>query len=438
MTKPILIVDDERSFQELYENKLHASGFDTVTASNAEEAFELLKKNDFSMVVSDIRMPGQNGIWLLTETRKIHADLPFLLITAFANVRDAVNSLKLGAVDYLEKPIDLDELTIAVRDNLNISSFSITKEAGIPQKALDGIVAESVEIQQLFADAYHVAQSDATILITGESGTGKDVLATFIHKNSKRGKKPFIALNCAAIPANMLGSELFGHERGAFTGAINKRSGRFREANEGTLFLDEIGDMSLELQPSLLRAIENNKITPLGSDFELPIDIRLIAATNKKLLEEVKNGNFREDLFYRLHVIEFEVLPLRERLEDILPLAKFFLKQSGQSKRLSAAAARMIQSYSWPGNVRELANAMQRANIIARTDMIMPEHLPPGLKKFSSDLQPSISTLKTLRQQENESIRIALEKTNGNQTKAAELLGISRRTFINKLKRENL
>jgi len=366
--------------------------------------------------------------------------MPCLLITAYADVRDAVRALKLGAVDYLEKPIDLDELVSAVSDALHVKVAQDEDE--IPPGLKEGIVAESPVMKSLLRDAYRVSQSDATVLITGESGSGKEVLADFIHRCSPRSAKPFVALNCAAIAPNILASELFGHEKGAFTGAVAKRGGIFREAEGGTLFLDEIGDMPLELQPSLLRAIETARILPVGSDKELSVDFRLIAATNRKLEKDVEEGAFREDLYYRLNVIAFEAPPLRERPTDVLPLARHFLAQGkGAPKRFSPATTRRLQEYSWPGNTRELANAIERAVILANTEVILPEHLPPAVSKQSAPGRspppppPGGDSVKTITEMENDAIRMALAQTGGNRTKAAELLGISRRALIYKLKR---
>jgi len=431
MDKQIMVVDDEPSFQKLYADTLIEQGFNVDTYSSAEDALYALESKIPDLIISDVYMQEIDGITFLQRVREQSGELPFLLITAHANVRDAVKSLKLGAVDYLAKPLDLNELTSAVCDSLGVTSDPQLTD--LPEGALDNIIAESDSMRALFSDAYRVAKCDATALITGESGTGKEVMSSFITKNSERAGKPLVVVNCAAIPANLLASELFGHEKGAFTGAVSKRLGKFREADGGTLFLDEIGDMPLELQASLLRVLENGVITPVGYDKEISVDIRLIVATNKNLEEEVKNGTFREDLYYRINVITFELPPLRERQEDIIPLAKSFLKVNSHSKRLSAAASRTIMGYEWPGNVRELANAMERAKILSRTDLIMPEHLPTSVQVEATTTNSSNNKIQTLEQQEFESIRRALEKTNGNQTKAAELLGISRRTLINKM-----
>ena len=441
----VLVVDDEVRFRELYAQTLEAAGLAVRTAASAEEARDAIAAELPALVVSDVRMPGADGIELLRTARADHADLPFLLVTAYADVRDAVRALKLGAVDYLAKPVDLDELVAAVRDALGVQTSAGPPE--VPPDALRDIVAESPAMRTLLRDAYRVASSDATVLLTGESGTGKEVVATFIHANSPRREHALVAVNCAAIPGTLLASELFGHEKGAFTGAAASRKGRFREAHRGTLFLDEIGDLPTDLQPALLRAIETGRITPVGSDHEAEVDFRLLAATNRDLLQDVQQGRFREDLYYRLNVIAFELPPLRERSEDILPLARRFLAQRGAGgKRLSRAAAKALAVHRWPGNVRELANAMEHARLLCHADVVLPEHLPPAAREAAARAAvgpaqptaaagPEAPAVKTLEEVEIESIKRALERTGGNRTQAAQLLGITRRGLIYKLKR---
>lgn len=434
--KLVLIVDDEESFITLYTQTLLELDVEVQTAFSAEEAFEFIKNCPPDIVVSDVKMGGMTGIELLKKVKSSLPELPFLLITAYANVKDAVNSLKLGAVDYLQKPIDLDELKTAVANALELPV--IDSEFEVPMSSLAGIVHESKIMKNLLNDAYRVASSDVTVFLRGESGVGKEVIADFIHKNSKRSTNKIVTLNCASIPASILSSELFGHEKGAFTGAIASRLGKFREADGGTLFLDEIGDMPIELQPSLLRAIEYGKISPLGADKDISVNVRLIAATNKNIEDCIKNGTFREDLYYRLNVITLEIPPLKERQDDIIPLARFFLKNSEPThKRLSSNAIRLLQNYSWPGNVRELSNSIKRAKILSRTEMIMPEHLPFSIKDTVKSTAHNLgnNTVSTFEENEITAIKNALAKTNGNQTKAAELLGISRRTIINKIKK---
>jgi len=444
-----LVVEDDQRHAALYESVLRGVGFEVRLAPTAEAALLLIGEYPFDLVVSDVKMPGSDGLSLLREVKAVKAEMPFLLVTAFPNVRDAVAALKLGAVDYLEKPVDLDELGAAALDAVGSSLTSEgTAFSPLKRDALSAVIAESPLTRKVFEDALLASPSCSTILVTGESGTGKEVLARFIHENSPRAGRNYVAVNCGAIPANLIASELFGHEKGAFTGAQAKRSGRFREADGGTLFLDEIGELPLDLQPVLLRVIETGMVTPVGADREESSDFRLIAATNKNLAAAVESGRFRSDLFYRLNVIAFEMPPLRRRPEDIIPLCRHFMtsrrKQFG-SKRLSPAAARMLRSHNWPGNVRELFNILERAMVLSKSDAILPEHLPPHLRQcvdtVSSDddrkptaIEVDSDVVKTLEQAEFDTIRDALAKTGGNRTKAADLLGISRRSLLYKLR----
>ena len=446
MKPTILVVDDEPRFVDLYARTLGEAGVEVRTAGSAEEAMALLEQASPDMVVSDVRMPGASGLDLLKAARERRPDLPFLLVTAYADVRDAVTALKLGAVDYLAKPVDLDELVACVRDAVGLAGDGPAAE--VPADLLGGVVAASPSMQALLRDAWRIGQSEATVLLTGESGTGKEVLARFLHRASARAARPLVSLNCAAVPGTLLAAELFGHEKGAFTGATGRREGVFREAHGGTLFLDEIGDLPLEVQPVLLRALEQRVVTPLGGRGETPVDFRLIAATNHALEQAVAAGRFRADLYYRLNVVTLELPPLRERPEDILPLARHFLALGGGERRISRAAAHALVSYAWPGNVRELANAIERARLLSRTDVLLPEHLPPAVTRgatvrsvvllSSPDGEPETARMPTLEQAEIASIRGALARTEGNRTRAAELLGISRRGLIKKLKRFGL
>jgi DNA-binding NtrC family response regulator len=437
----VFVIDDDARQRKLYADTLREAGVEVEELASAEIALDKLQSVTPDMIISDVRMPGMNGITLLRQVRASHFELPFLIITAFADIRDAVKALKLGAVDYLEKPIDLDELLAAVNDVLHLDS-KLENDIEIPSELRRNIIVESDIMKVIFRDAYRVAQSDATVLLTGESGTGKEVVSSFIHSAGRRADKQMVTLNCAAIPSTILASELFGHKKGAFTGAVKDRKGIFRESDRGTLFLDEIGDMPLELQPSLLRAIEAGMVSPVGSDSETRVDFRLIAATNTDLEDAVKNGKFREDLFYRLNVISFHIPPIRERRDDIMPLARFFLgRKSLKDVRFSQAAVRVMENYNWPGNARELANAVERAAIISNAEIILPEHLPPVMLKTSNST-PMTATgefaIKTMHQAEIEAITSALHKVDGNRTKAAKILGISRRALIYKIKRFEL
>ncbi|HBM17310.1 MAG TPA: sigma-54-dependent Fis family transcriptional regulator [Lentisphaeria bacterium] len=435
--KTVLVVDDELSFRELYYDSLKSCAkLDVITASSAEEALLIISRRSPDAVITDVKMSGMDGITFLKRARECYPELPFLIITAYPKIRDAVDSLKFGAVDYLEKPVDLSELRRVVLAMLKILN---EHHLSLPDGICDDVIAENQSVRSIFIDALHVAKTDATVMITGESGSGKDVLATFIHKNSRRKDKKFVAINCASIPSQLIGSELFGYEKGAFTGALNQRLGRFREADGGTLFLDEIGDMPIEIQPTLLRALENKSVSPIGSDKEVAADFRLITATNSPIEAYIKDGKFREDLFYRLNVISFKLPPLRERKEDIIPLARYFLQSKGTvNKKLSASAERCLLNYKWPGNIRELSNCMLRARIISRTEFIMPEHLTSAIADTQNGIQEDEllpDKVSSLEELEKTMIRKALEETGGNQTRAGKLLGISRQTLINKLKK---
>ncbi len=440
-----LVVEDDHRHAALYESVLRGAGFEVRLAPTAEAALLLVGEYPFDLVVSDVKMPGADGLTLLREVKAVKAEMPFLLVTAFPNVRDAVAALKLGAVDYLEKPVDLDELAAAALDAAGCLTDTGAAPSPVGKDALAGVIAESPLTRKVFEDALRAAPSCSTILVTGESGTGKEVLARFIHENSPRAGKNYVAVNCGAIPANLIASELFGHEKGAFTGAQARRSGRFREADGGTLFLDEIGELPLELQPVLLRVIETGMVTPVGADREEPSDFRLIAATNKNLAAAVESGRFRSDLFYRLNVIAFEMPPLRARPEDIMPLCRHFMTSRRQqlgSKRLSPAAARMLRNHDWPGNVRELFNILERAMVLSKSDAMLPEHLPAHVRTRAATLDDDESLredkvdsrVRTLEQAEFDTIREALARAEGNRTKAAELLGISRRSLLYKLR----
>jgi DNA-binding NtrC family response regulator len=446
MSAHILVVDDERRFRHLYRQVLAQAGFRVSEAESAAEALEAIRRDDPDLVVSDVRMPGGSGLDLLRTARAEATGLPFLLVTAFADVRDAVEALKLGAVDYLPKPVDLDEFVVAVRDGVGLDHPR--EEDDLPADVLGGMVAASPAMRAVLRDAWRVASSDATVLLTGESGTGKEVVADFIHRNSRRAGGPLVAVNCGAIPSDLVASELFGHERGAFTGADMRRSGRFREAHGGTLFLDEIGELPVDLQPTLLRALETGRVTPVGSDREHQVDHRLIAATNQDLDSAIADGRFRADLYYRLNVIALELPPLRDRTEDILPLARHLLARLGHGdRRISAGASRCLQAHAWPGNVRELANAMERAALLSTTEVLLPEHLPPAVRaaRPSSAVETSDESIEpvdadgdTLIEREVAHIRRVLSECGGNRTRAAERLGITRRGLINKIKRFEL
>jgi DNA-binding NtrC family response regulator len=429
MLEPLIaIVDDEASQRQLYDNALQRAGYRTALCRDGVEGLAQAVACDIMLL--DVRMPGMSGFDVLKELRQTRPDLPVILLTAFIDVRDAVMAIKQGAIDYLEKPIDLDELIAAVDDALGRGGRAVFEDGNLDLPP--GVIAESSSMRGAFGQAARVAASNISTLILGESGTGKQVLAEYIHRRSTRADKPFVALDCGALPENLVESELFGHEKGAFTGADSARRGRFEEADEGTLFLDEVGELPLLVQPKFLRALESGSFRRVGGDRELKADVRVVAATNRDLTEEVKTGGFREDLFYRLNVFCLTLPPLRERREDILPLAEGYLV--GRRQRLAPAAERLLLAHGWPGNVRELRNAIERASILANGSLILPTDLPPAVQHTSPVDQPGSVLVGDMQEIQKRAILEALERTNGNKTHAAELLGISRRNFVYKLR----
>lgn len=431
--RTILVVDDEGSQRKLLGGFLQSLGYAYQEASSAEEALAMLHRSPPAMVILDIRLPGISGIEALGQIRQFAPTLPVLLITAYADIRQAVAAMKSGADDYLAKPIDLDELEAVIADKLGRHGREAETKT-IPSLP-HGYVVESLAMRRVVETVAVVAPSSAPVLVSGESGVGKEVVAQLIHQWSTRHGGPLVAANCAGLPETLIESELFGHTRGAFTGAGEARQGFFRAAQGGTLFLDEIGELPLHLQPKLLRALESGQITPVGSDAPVTVDTRLVAATNRDLGEAVREGRFRDDLYYRINVVELVVPPLRERHEDILPLArKFATEFAGAPVRLSPQAIQCLLAYAWPGNVRELRNAIQRACLLCRGDVILPEHLPPKLA--AQAVTPSAPTPPAgrLSQVERATILAVLAECNDNRTHAAKKLGISRRALIYKLR----
>ncbi|MBI2949717.1 MAG: sigma-54-dependent Fis family transcriptional regulator [Verrucomicrobia bacterium] len=430
----ILIVDDDAGQRSLLDSFLRRQGFETVIASSGEQALEILKGEGIQMMISDVRMPGMTGLETLREARRQHSVLPILLVTAFPDIRDAVGAMRDGAVNYLEKPIDLDELLSAVRKAIGMetpAAIAFGQDKQLP----DGVIAKSPLMQNVFRDVSLVAPSDSRILITGESGVGKEIVAHVIHRWSSRAAGPLVIVNCAALPETLLESELFGHEKGSFTGATHPRVGRFEEANDGTIFLDEITEMSPQLQAKLLRVTQDGSFQRLGSNKERQTNARLLAATNRHLEDVVKKGSFREDLYYRLNVMEISIPPLRERPEDIVALAGLFVEQfSKRNARFSGAVIAILENYPWPGNVRELRNAMERATLLSHGELILPEHLPARIHQATQGEKPAeASPASRLEDLERQAILQALRETSFNRTEAAKVLGISRRALTYKL-----
>jgi DNA-binding NtrC family response regulator len=433
----VLVVDDDPGQRSLLESFLGGQGFEITAAGSGEEALTVLDSAPFAMMISDVRMPGLSGLDLLRQTREKHSTLPVLLVTAYADIRDAVSAVRDGAVDYLEKPIDLDELLSSVRQAVGLVEPA---QARIPDvlHLPDDVIAQSQLTREVFREAALVSPSETRVLITGESGVGKEVVADLIHAWSPRKSGPLVKVNCAAIPETLLESELFGHEKGAFTGASTHRIGRFEEASGGTILLDEVAEMSPALQAKFLRVTQDGTFQRVGSNAERRTDVRILAATNRNLEKEVEGGRFREDLFFRLNVIEVYVPPLRERTEDVLALANLFAaRASGGNPRFSATAVSLLQTYAWPGNVRELQNAMERATLMARGEVILPEHLPKRIQGARLEPEQDAAQVQGTRMEEIERAAIlqTLRENDFNRTETARVLGISRRALIYKLRR---
>lgn len=440
--KRILAVDDEPSMRRLLEISLKQAGYQPVLAGDGREALGLLRQGGIDLVVSDLHMPGMGGLKLLETMREDGLEIPVIIVTAQGEISTAVSAMKLGASDYILRPFDLETLEIAIDRALSVSRLKIENQFLREEVTPGGkhLVGESEAIRRVKQAIDQVAPEKATTLIVGETGTGKELVAQSIHQLSPRNKSLFVAVNCAAIPAEMLESELFGHERGAFTGAIKERIGKFELADGGTLFLDEVTEMPLALQAKLLRALQEGVIERLGSNRPLAVDIRVLAATNLDPLQAVQDGKLREDLYYRLNVFRIDLPPLRERRDDIELLARHFLQS--RHLQLDAAALQALQEYAWPGNVRELANILERAAIMCSGDTITLRQLPADLLQKSADITPapagdSETELPKLPDAvtalEKSLIQAALMQTQGNKSKAAKLLGISERSLWYKL-----
>jgi DNA-binding NtrC family response regulator len=437
-TARILVVDDDNGQRSLLQSFLSRQGFDITTAASGTEALDILESRPIDMMISDVRMPGLSGLETLRRARAKRPTLPVLLVTAYADIRDAVNAMRDGAVDYLEKPIDLDELLSAVGQSTGTSTDSAVSAADGLDLPAD-VIAQSPLTREVFRQAILVAPSETRVLLTGESGAGKEVVADLIHTRSSRAAGPLAKVNCAAIPETLLESELFGHEKGAFTGATSMRIGRFEEADGGTILLDEIAEISPALQSKFLRVTQDGTFQRLGSNQVHATNVRILAATNKNLEKEVEGGCFREDLFYRLNVIELYVPPLRERPDDVLPLAHLFAGRfSSGTPRFSASTTTALQSYDWPGNVRELKNAMERATLMARGGVILPEYLPKQVRGVERNPEPASGRPtrgRSMEEIERAAILQALAENDYNRTETARVLGISRRALTYKIRR---
>jgi two-component system response regulator HydG len=433
----ILVVDDEASHRKMIEAVLSDEGYEIKQAGDGQAAIDAVEKGFFDLILMDIRMAEVSGLEALRQIKEISPGIPIIIMTAYASVDSAVDALKSGAYDYLTKPLDIDELKILVGKALRFHQLEqenlFLKERLNDRFDFSNIIGRGPAMKTLFDTMALVAPSEATVLIFGEDA---------IHQNSPRQDRPFIKVNCAALPETLLESELFGHEKGSFTGAVARKQGRFQLAHKSSIFLDEVAEMAPTTQAKILRVLQEREFEPIGSTQTIKVDTRVIAATNKNLEEEIKDGRFREDLYYRLNVVNLEVPPIRERREDISLLADFFLKRYAEKnkriiKGFTPRAMDLLMRYEWPGNVREIENVVERAVIMARGEMITPAEFPDILQKLDPEVKATYVNLspgRTLKDVEKDMIIRTLEETEGNRTHAAKILGISRRTLQLKLK----
>ncbi|MGA9542048.1 MAG: sigma-54 dependent transcriptional regulator [Candidatus Sulfotelmatobacter sp.] len=433
----VLIVEDEAKMRRLLELNLGEDGFTTLSAGDAESGLKLLRENTVDLVVTDLKLPGMNGLEFLQAIKRQNAALPVVVMTAFGTVETAVEAMKAGASDYVLKPFSLSEMRMVIRKELDVRDLReenrSLREALGKRYAHPNVVARSVKMQEVLATVERVAPTNSTVLLGGESGVGKDLIARAIHEKSRRASGPFIKINSTAIPENLLESELFGYEKGAFTGANSSKPGKFELADKGTLFLDEIGDVPPAIQVKLLRVLQEREFERLGGTRTVKVDVRLIAATNRDLREALEQGTFREDLYYRLNVVPIDIAPLRQRKEDIPDLVNLFISRfagdSGkQVKSISPEATQILVNYHWPGNVRELQNIIERACALAKGTVIAPEdiHLDVRPSKTANGATGFLPEGMTLEHWEDEMIQEALRRANGNKSQAARLLGLSR------------
>jgi DNA-binding NtrC family response regulator len=452
MVPSVLIVDDEKHTREGLQQAL-ADGYDVSVAASADEAFNLLDAQPFDIVLTDLRMPGKSGLKVIDKALAQANRPAVLMMTAYGNIETAVEAMKRGAVDFLTKPVNIERLEVLMQRALKTKTLEVEVQQlheRLDEKfRLDGIIGASAPLKAVVDKMRLVAPSRATILIEGESGTGKELIAQAVHQSSPRSRGPFVAVHCAALSENLLESELFGHERGAFTGATERRLGRFESADGGTLFLDEIGEISQSTQVKLLRFLETKAIERVGGSRPIELDVRLVAATNRDLEREVREGKFREDLFFRLNVVRLRMPPLRERADDIPLLLAHFIRIFSQENGVAAltiepGALRTLQAYAWPGNIRELRNFCENAVVLRRGGSLTEYDLEP---RFRGEAPPSgvaagaptpsaaLPAAGSLSVEENEKrlLREALLKARGNRTKAAELMGVSRRTLHRKI-----
>lgn len=438
-----LLVDDEAIVRGSLQAWLEESGYSVLTADSGSKALEILEKERVGILITDLVMPGMDGIELMKKAKDILPNIQVIIVTAYASIPTAISAMKEGAYDYIEKPISPERVESVLERIVDLKGL-IAENRSLRQKLEDSylfenIIAKSPEMQRIIEVIKIVAKSTATVLITGQSGTGKELVARAIHSQSPSHDKPFIAVNCAALPETLLESELFGHEKGSFTGAHAQKKGKFELANHGTFFLDEIGEISANIQVHLLRVLEEKTFTRVGGDKEIKVDVRIISATNKDLKKAVASGEFREDLYYRLNVVNIELPPLKDRGGDVPLLAEHFLRKSALENKkevtgFSPEAMEFLLRYDWPGNIRELKNCIERAVILARNSLIQITDLPE-----QENRSPHLSAIgKSLKDMEKSHILDVLRETKGNYSQAARILGITRMTLYNKVKEHDL
>jgi len=440
----ILIVDDEDQMRELLAKILEKNGYQVTPAADGGSALGLLEKESMDLVVTDVRMPGMDGMEALKAIKELNPDTGVIIMTAFGSIDQAVQAVKEGAHDYISKPFKIDEMLLTIRKALE--ERRLRREVTTLRQELrtryhfENLIGKSRAMQEVFRLIEQVATSRSTVMIYGKSGTGKELVARAIHYNSLRSTKAFVPVNCAAIPSELLESELFGHEKGAFTGAIATKVGKFELANGGTLFLDEVGSMRLDLQAKILRGLQEREIERVGGTRIIKIDVRVIAATNRDLKKGVEEGTFREDLYYRLNVVPVTLPDLKDRQEDIPLLANHFLQRFAQEsnpniREISKEAMGILLSYPWPGNVRELENVIERAVTLGRGPAILASDLPPHLPSGAGPVERALAHEANLEDLERDYIQAVLRRTKGHQIRAAAILGIDRRTLYRKIRR---
>lgn len=442
MKAKLLIVDDEKNIREGLQRALSSDGYEVELASDGEEALEKIEEGDVDLVITDLKMPKLSGDELMKEALESNPYLPIIILTGHGTIENAVEAMRNGAYDYLTKPLNIDKLSLIVKRALENSSLKRQNRELLNQLkqkySFDNIIGKSSAMKSVFETIELVAPSRANVLIYGESGTGKEMIADAIHHNSPRRNKPYIKVHCAAIPETLLESELFGHERGAFTGAVATKRGRFELAHTGTIFLDEVGEISPAMQVKLLRVIQQREFERVGGETPIKVDVRIISATNKNLKEEVEKGKFRDDLYYRLDVVSIHVPPLRERKDDIpLMVYKFieeFSKENNkQIEGITSGALQALVSYRWPGNVRELRNVIESIVVLTRNSIITEQDLPSYITSKDEQAALKIPAGVSLAEAEKRLILFTLQNTGGNKTKASEILKIGRKTLHRKL-----